>query len=419
MDLTARESVDAAHSSTRLKHLGHSGHSVNLAYPESTTIYEICRSNCRRPSKPRNRAWKSLGVPPLRHAMIVRKTTPPKLSLSTPSPEASPHCSTIFSDCDADDEGTMSAEELTTSRPCSVIGEDSVLNPVGPYCPRRPTLRDVLNNTAPPPWSLSAFTAYLSQNHCLETLEFTMDAERYRQRFDKMAAQMAGMPMTPGTKECDYVRMRWQRVMEAYIVPNAPREVNLPSHVRDTLLSLPNHTSPPLPEELDAAVKIIYELMDESVLIPFLNDVSYSRGPSSYNTVCSNSDENLHMRESLEEPLHHSRSRRRVSPPTHSEPTVLSHISLFTHGSSKGRLSTHTSNISTGSGDGMLSDDSGSPSSPGKEPMTPPTTPPSSDIGGSSPRTKSDNAWKKMMDRLGAKKKSSSRMRRSMDEGPG
>ncbi|MCJ1258879.1 hypothetical protein MMC24_006713 [Lignoscripta atroalba] len=359
--------------------------------------------------------------------MVVRKPKLPSPQPLTPSPEDSPRCSTAFSDCDADDEEAMSTEETIHSRPLSEATSHGNIHPVGPYCPRRPTLQDVLTNSAPPPWSLSAFTAYLSQNHCLETLEFTMDSERYRQKYDKMAAQTAGMPMTPDMAECEHVRMLWRRLMNAYIVPNGPREVNLPSNVRDALLSLPNHTSPPPPETLDDAVKIIYELMDESVLVPFLNEVSSSRGAASYTEVWDEADENLDLQGSLDErTLHRNRSRRRQSPPFSSLDLAmsppgaprsrLSHSSSLTAGITRGRLSAHASNSPTGAGDAGLTDDSGSASSPGKEPMTPPTTPPSSDIGGSSPRSRSDNTWKKMMGKLGSKKKPGHNMRKIDDE---
>ncbi|MCJ1233957.1 hypothetical protein MMC14_001915 [Varicellaria rhodocarpa] len=353
--------------------------------------------------------------------MIIRKYSPPNLTLSTPSPEESPRCSVVLSDCDADDEGTMSAEEYVPSRPWSGMNYDSVVDPVGPYCPRRPTLQDVLTNAAPPPWSLSAFTAYLSQNHCLETLEFTMDSQRYRKRFDKMVAQMAGMPVAPDMEECVHVRMLWQRLLKAYIMPNSPRELNLPGHVRDRLLSLPNHTVPPPPEELEPAVKIVFELMDESVLIPFLNEVSPSRGAASFNNVWNESDENLYKRRSSDEPSHHARSRQRASPPSstidiQSPHSHVSYSSGIAHSFNRSRLSAPGSSSSVGSGDTPMSDDSGSPTSLMGEPMTPPTTPPSSDIGSSSPRNKNDNAFKKMIGRLGTKKKSSSRIRRGPDE---
>ncbi|MCJ1389345.1 hypothetical protein MMC18_002201 [Xylographa bjoerkii] len=361
--------------------------------------------------------------------MLPRKPSPPILHLSTPSPDYSPRSSTVFSDCDADDEGAMSAEDLVSSRPPS--DSNSSFNAVGPYCPRIPTLRDVLSNSSPSPWTLSAFTAYLSQNHCLETLEFTTDAERYRAKYDAMAEQMAGMPMTPDMDDCDEVRRLWQKLMDAYIVPDAPREVNLPSDVRDRLLSLPNHTSPPTPEELNAAIKRTYELMDDSVLIPFINELSPSRDTSSLGSPWNDSDENLPMRMSMDDSFQRTRPRRKGSPPLSAPPHSAidsSHIShnspLFNrlsqtpslpHSLGRGRLATNASGSSTGSGDLALTDDSGSLSSPNKEPMTPPTTPPSSDIGGHSPRNRTDNTWKTLMGRLGSKKKSASRMGRIDD----
>jgi len=45
---------------------------------------------------------------------------------------------------------------------------------------RRPLLSEILTNKAPPPYTLSAYMAYLSQNQCLKNLEFIMDSSRYR-----------------------------------------------------------------------------------------------------------------------------------------------------------------------------------------------------------------------------------------------
>lgn len=188
--------------------------------------------------------------------------------------------------------GTSSAERFP-SRPLSLA------IPSGPYCPRRPDLRMVLENKAPQPWTLSAFMAYLSQNHCLETLEFTMDASRYKKHYETLKEEGNGK-VVPGTDGCEYVRMLWQKLLDAYIIPNGPREVNLPSTVRDELLSLPNDYTPPAPTKLDAAVKMVYELMNESVFVPFLNSVSaLTPHPStSIGSPFSSSDDFSSLRES-------------------------------------------------------------------------------------------------------------------------
>ena len=169
----------------------------------------------------------------------------------------------------------MSSGDFLPSRPLSL----SI--PIGPYCPQRPTLQEVLSNTAPPPWTISAFTAYLSQNHCLETLEFTMEANRYVKHYQELMEKDPKTPLSPQTRKSEYVRMLWHKLLDAYIPPNAPREVNLPSDVRDHLLSLPSADVPPDAAALEPAIKIIYELMDESVLVPFLNSVTLPQSVSS------------------------------------------------------------------------------------------------------------------------------------------
>ena len=210
----------------------------------------------------------------------------------------------------------------------------------------------------------------------------------------------------------NYLRMLWQRLLDAYIIQDGAREINIPSNIRQRLLSLPNHTTPPDPAVLVAAVKIIFDLMEESVLVSFLNQLPSSTGSQSYGDYGYDSDDYLNSRGgSRERKMRRSRSRKRASPPALDVPYSL-------HTSSIGRISTNStgfhkstraaSHLSSGSGDASLTDDSTSPSSPNREPMTPPTTPPSSDIGGGSPRSRGDNTWKKM---LGWKKKSSNGMR--------
>ena len=304
-------------------------------------------------------------------------------------------------------------EDIISTRDNSTAMEDdgSSGQTNGLYAPHLPTLPEVLSNSAPYPWTRSAFTAYLSQNHCLENLEFTMDAERYRGKHDALAAQMAGMPISSDMEDCIHVRMLWQRLLDAYIIVDGPREINIPSDVRDRLLSLSNHTIPPPPEELDSAVQIVYKLMEESVLISFLNEApptsttSTKSRPIKYNAA----DVVLRKRggsdSSQDRKCGRSKSRRRASP-------TSSLDAMFSSSDPTGRLTPAShlakshrtpSNNSGGSGDlDLLTDDSNSISSPGREPMTPPHTPPSSEFGGASPKQRSDIGWKKM---LGWKKK--------------
>jgi hypothetical protein len=353
--------------------------------------------------------------------MIIRKS---QRNSSQPiwkiTPDTSPPISPVASNCDADDEATMSAEEYMPSRPLSVA------IPIQHSFGGRPSLQDVLANTAPPPWTLTAFMQYLSQNHCLENLEFYMDVKRYKEAYDQTAANMAGMPMSGESDECEQLRQQWQRLLDAYLVPGAPREVNLPSHERDDLLTQENAVSAPLPDTLDAAEKRIYELMEESIFFSFVSSVSTTS--QSYNpSYHRDSDEFPSMQKaSLDDRgIYRSRSSRHRSPPTatidFSQSTLSPNrgsgrpnSSSLTSGlgRSNNRLSAQASHQS----DSGLTDDSGSASSPGREPMTPPTTPPSSDMG-SSPRNRNDKStWKTMGQKLGWKKKSSGGLRPMEEE---
>ena len=356
-----------------------------------------------------------------------RDQEPPSLPhLHYQSREASPGSSSVLSDWDADDEGFMSSGDQAPSRPAS-------LSFSGPYCPRRPTLQEVLANTAPTPWTLSAFTAYLSQNHCLETLEFTMDAQRYKMHYDTLMDAHSQLSSSRADEEADYVRMLWQKLLDAYIIPNGPREVNLPGSVRDRLLSLPYKTTVPDPAELDPAAKIIFELMDESVLVPFLNTVAPIRAPESLSLWGSDEMGDSYMATSMDvrswspprtrvqrddsPPLSGSGSDA-LSPPRGVSPRASHQSHLGRPGPS--RLSTLVSSTSATSSaeafESMTDDstDSPSPSSSALEPMTPPNTPPTSHVNfkTSSPDSSrtvraESSGWKKMSAKFGWRSRSS------------
>ncbi|GAP92204.2 putative regulator of g-protein signaling [Rosellinia necatrix] len=250
-----------------------------------------------------------------------------------------------------------------------------------------PTLDDILSNTAPHPWTLAAFMAYLSQNHCLETLEFIMDAARYR---------ATHMQMTQGHTYLgvDHICELWEKIIRAYILPGAPREVNIPAPVRDRLLGLRYTSStPPDPVELDEATGIVRELMTDSVLVPFLESVVPV-------TVEAQFEEEMKAR--------HERARLRIPKDVGtSEDSAQSPIATILPLFGKGRVVSRSNSGSSDSHDVEMTDDSSSPTStPTSEPMTPPTTPPTSDFSfNASPkalqRALSGTSWKKVGAKLG------------------
>ncbi|KAM0444263.1 hypothetical protein ACHAPV_010226 [Trichoderma viride] len=226
-----------------------------------------------------------------------------------------------------------------------------------------PTLNEILLDTAPPPWTLTAFMAYLSQNHCMETLEFTLDSQRYTAFYDQFFSSAATASDENREKVCAW----WEKLMQIYIVPCAPREVNIPAQVRDCLLRVPYGPNPPHPSELAEAGRIIYELMNDSLLVPFLQSVA---------APMPDSHHDFHF----------------GSPKASSDRTASSGTDL---------------DVLTVESD---------PNSPVTEPMTPPTTPPTSEWtfntspGGFHRAVAAHNkGWKKVGAKLGFNRKSSSR----------
>ncbi|RDA90525.1 hypothetical protein CP533_0826 [Ophiocordyceps camponoti-saundersi (nom. inval.)] len=231
-----------------------------------------------------------------------------------------------------------------------------------------PTLREILLDIALPPWTLSAFMAYLSQNHCMETLEFTLDSQHYRDLYNQLSDS------SPAEDIYDQLHGWWRRLLHTYIVPCAPREVNIPSRVRDRLLTLPHDPSPPHPSELDESGRIIHELMNDSLLVPFLQSVA---------------------------PLHYSGSREESA----SSPRHQSQISTV-----------RTNGVPPRNDFEGLTDDSDSNSQPPLEPMTPPTTPPTSEYtfntspGGLQRAVAAHSrGWKTLGAKLGFNRKSANR----------
>ncbi|KAK3304461.1 uncharacterized protein B0T15DRAFT_558234 [Chaetomium strumarium] len=293
---------------------------------------------------------------------------------------------------------------MATSRPTSLALmplASASLNPASP-----PSLRDILSDVAPPPFTLGAFTAFLSQNFCLETLEFTLDAERYTAAYLNYLKERAAGSGDGKENVCAI----WRKIISAYILPQGHREVNIPAHVRDRLLSLATAPVPPDPSELDEAVRIVYELLNDSVLGPFLASASAQQAQQCEQTRCEANDSR------------HARSRLRIprESSSASEDSTRSPRSgllpLLTIPWTSEPKSAASSSSDAADRGGLTDDSTNTPSPTGNEPMTPPTTPPTSDYGfSSSPGGlqkvvgSHSSGWKKMGARLGFNRMSRSK----------
>ncbi|KAH7359994.1 RGS domain-containing protein [Pyrenochaeta sp. MPI-SDFR-AT-0127] len=373
--------------------------------------------------------------------MITRKPDSQALSIRSSSTLSSPTSS--LAEFDADD-AKMAMSDCQPA-PLKVSIPKNIPSP---QC-RKPNLTEILANTAPPPYTLTSFMAFLSQNHCLENLEFTMDASRYRKHYSKMVNRHPGSPISPLSDECGYVLMLWRRLIDAYIRESGPREVNLPAEVRDNLLSLTDLYVPPHPSALDEAVAKIYELMEESVLVSFLNSVSPSSAHPTLSHESYDSSITRSSTRSYEEKSLLSRSQQ-PSLPSHqraSAPSSLtsgfmqsrpfSHSRFHSQPTSSGPAAQRVTSGYT-SGSDAMTDDSGSGSPSGmSDPLTPPGTPPMADYpmtdfhqayyetgsngGTPSPRNSrgehnglanaTRDSWKRVSSKLWPKKKSGGQLR--------
>ncbi|PSK34413.1 hypothetical protein B9Z65_8739 [Elsinoe australis] len=250
-----------------------------------------------------------------------------------------------------------------------------------------------------------------------------MDATRYKKHYAKIMSKNADKGLSPQSKEAVNIKILWQRLIEAYIRPNGSREINIPSEVRDPILNFDYTTNPPPPEALDIAVAKVYELMEESVLVPFLNSMSprATQSPPPGGCDCRSIDEDPTSPREDKSRFRKSRFSR-YSPPITS-PTESSPMSFPSPASSRKaapqslttalhrhRLSTKLSPTSSmvnapqvtsaGSAEPVsapgLTDDSGYTSSHTNESiMTPPMSPPEGEMPLSPQSSRESGTWKK------------------------
>lgn len=130
-----------------------------------------------------------------------------------------------------------------------------------------PKVEEIIEDTAPFPYTLGAFMDFLCRNHCIETLEFILEARRYRKTFSLLRHSCGDSPIANAWK--DQMILQWQRLMTVYIAPSAPSEINLSPAVRAKSLEATSVQSPPSPDLLEPAIQSMFRLINDSVLTPF------------------------------------------------------------------------------------------------------------------------------------------------------
>lgn len=313
-------------------------------------------------------------------------------------------------------------DEPARPRPISVVRKEGILSP------NRPTLDDVLNNNAPPPYTLAAYTAFLSQQHCLETLEFVTEARKYGCRYDEaVLARKDDAPLTTESDDGFELTLMWNRLLDVYVKPGAPREINLPAEERDDLVEYPCEPNPAPPAALDPAIKRMYDLMSDSIFIPFCNSLRVPSHAQTYSAISELSKADFdpsrmtyHDRSGISRRGGHNRRESPPaaspsfspsrSPPQHRSTHSSTLSNALNRTSASNRLSTHVSHSSAASDTAMT--DASDPDDTAV--MTPPTTPPSSELGGPAanhhhshpgpttqptmkPHRSESGAWKKTM----------------------
>lgn len=318
---------------------------------------------------------------------------------------------------------------------------------IGPYCPKRPTLRQIIANQSDEPWTLSVFTSYCETNLCAENLSFIQEAERYTERYKQWFNAKSAIPSDSEHSLAEDLAKQWRKILADYIISGGPRELNVESGVRREMLAVPETDFPPTPDHLDNAVRLTERLIEDSILPSFLNDIqpeqhssdeyldtevhppSLSSKANSIHVVPLN---NISRPESRDKPVKsagphassfssvfRNQNPRSALPP---DPPRSKPLALPAH-RPKSMFAATKKQHSSSSGDGpsidslVLEDSTAAVASPVSSYSTsntsPPMSPPPSEAGRPS-RGRSDSAWKKFSSRLGfGRKRSGSRLRKA------
>lgn len=137
-----------------------------------------------------------------------------------------------------------------------------------------PNFNQILSGNASEPYTLESFVDYLSQNHCIEILDFLSDAKTYVEAYRASAPDICATKMTSDSRR---LGKQWKSLMSTYIIRAAPDEINLPEYIRAALLDRANvMILPPSPATLEPAICYAHELLTESALLPFIQSIRSS-----------------------------------------------------------------------------------------------------------------------------------------------
>ncbi|KAE8384756.1 hypothetical protein BDV23DRAFT_188894 [Aspergillus alliaceus] len=143
-----------------------------------------------------------------------------------------------------------------------------VITPSSPQ--EYPTFDKVLNDVAPYPYTLKSFKAYLSQNHCSESLEFLEGMKQYKQAY-RSALNLDGSSSSSRSSMLPRLLLTWRNLLSVYILPGSLHELNISTEERNALLKYTDISSPPSPCVIDEAVGKIAQSLESSIFLPYLS----------------------------------------------------------------------------------------------------------------------------------------------------
>lgn len=290
---------------------------------------------------------------------------------------------------------------------------------------KRPTLDDILADRSPPPYTFAAFDRYCQNNLCSENLHFVLDAGQYTEVYKEWReAYPEDTPDAATDPRMAQLLLLWRRLIREYITRNAPREVNLMASVRDVLANIPESDVPPDAKVLRQSVATVRELIQESILLQFLNE----KLPQTH------SDDDLALRPSTAERPAAAELRSKSSAAY--LPTVAAPSAAPIQAGRSSGANFHKRSVSTNAGPSSVyalnsgrprstySNKDGKGGAPSREMddshltatvLSPPGTPQQRRMSPFSKEVKEVSAWRKLGSKLGLKKRPSGSLKRGDD----